>query len=1217
MTTFIFTQAINSINTAKNRAINSINTTALGQLYYGNGTKTKKDKITGKLSELSIQVSSYNKIIPMVYGTNRLAGNIIWVGDVKETYNTNTTTVKIGKGQKIKQTSIEYFYHLSFAIAICKGEIEKIENVWADTNLLDLTQYKYRFYSGTDTQEVDPLIEAIEGIGHVSAYKGLCYVVFENFPISEFNNRIPNFIFEITRTNNKNNDETSLEYCVNGINLMPANGSCILSTEVQYRAEKQFLESAVNEGVGTWTILNQNNNSKVADALCSLNQLTEDFKNCEWFVMHNAFFGDSLNIANCSLKPRVEFNVFTEQTYNYGYPIYTRPDVFAVGSKWNRYNTPILGKDENGNFRFSGGTNSDGSILSFFKELKNRNKKTVFCPEILMDIDSTPSQTLLTGTTDDVNDFFVKENGYNEFILHYAELLKDYVDVFLIGNELTGLTVLQDENGNFPAVDNLINLAEQVKDILGNDVKVSYVAGYKEYHSNNYWYNLDNLWGCDYIDFVGINAFFPLTNAPQTEITKNAIKNGWSSGEGYNYITENNIQNEISSEYAYKNIKYWWENVHINPDGVETNWIPRSKKIWFIEYGFRSIDGATNEPYKRVGELPKYSGGDSNFYAQRNAIEATNEFFKNSEYVENMFVYYWDLRPYPFFPNKTDIWADGVNWEYDYCLNGKTGISNAKVSINQLFNDADLNADLIEDIDVDEFVDGFVINNSMTVMDVIQILQKVYFFDCVENDGKISFISNRSSGLDNDDTVTIYEGELLPMDDNNYIVVNTINNSELPKRIDLIFLDKNNDYDAKSVYAERTGIVSDRREIETLPVVLDESRARNIVETLLYSTWLEKNTFNFIIPMKYVYINPADVVKLQIQNNVYTLKIINLKIEDNTIKVVATIFDNTIYHYQSTITLNNNITLVQDVGKTKFEILEIPAINHNMLESIHLFFLITNELNSWNGATLYFSNNNKKSYKFFNETKVLSTVGVVLNEPEIVKPYYFDIKNVLKVKFNNNINTDLLINVDDYELLNGANIAIYGNEIIQFKYVILNEDGTYSIYGLLRGLFNTETEINKHSIYDRFAIINDNIPTHELDYNSIDLIHDYKVVSVGDNFSNSNDCNYKITGTNLKPFKPCHVHYKIFNNYIHFEWCEKGRGYINWISGRDFVSFERVEKYYLQIFVNGTNIFSTYVYGKEYDYEFDSTQLQFPVILKLCQVNDLYGFGDAIEVNIE
>ena len=29
-----------------------------------------------------------------------------------------------------------------------KGEVEKINNVWADTMLLDLKQYKYRFYSG-------------------------------------------------------------------------------------------------------------------------------------------------------------------------------------------------------------------------------------------------------------------------------------------------------------------------------------------------------------------------------------------------------------------------------------------------------------------------------------------------------------------------------------------------------------------------------------------------------------------------------------------------------------------------------------------------------------------------------------------------------------------------------------------------------------------------------------------------------------------------------------------------------------------------------------------------------------------------------------------------------------------------------------------------------------------------------------------------------------
>ena len=175
---------------------------------------------------------------------------------------------------------------------------------------------------------------------------------------------------------------------------------------------------------------------------------------------------------------------------------------------------------------------------------------------ILLDIENTPSYKTLTGSADEITDFFTKENGYNEFILHYAELLKDYVSAFIIGNELSNLTSIQDKNGNFPAVDNLVDLARQVKEIVGNNVKVGYSAGYKEYHSSNYWYNLDKLWSSEYIDFIGIKAFFPLTNSLQTEITKETIKQGWISGEGYEYIVENGIQIPIEQKYAYKNIEY-------------------------------------------------------------------------------------------------------------------------------------------------------------------------------------------------------------------------------------------------------------------------------------------------------------------------------------------------------------------------------------------------------------------------------------------------------------------------------------------------------------------------------------------------------------------------------------------------------------------------------------------------------------------------------------
>ena len=231
MTTFIFTQTINSVKNTIDNLKQTINSTPIGQYINctQNETTKKDDKLTGKLAELSIQTSSYNKIIPIIYGTNRIAGNIIWLGNIKETYNTNATTIKIGKGQKIKQSSIEYFYNLSFAVAICKGEIEKINNVWADTKLLDLKQYKYRFYSGSSDQLPDSLIEAIEGIGNVPAYRDLCYIVFENFPLSEFNNRIPNFIFEVSRKNIQEMDNNLLEYCIKGINLLPCCGETILN----------------------------------------------------------------------------------------------------------------------------------------------------------------------------------------------------------------------------------------------------------------------------------------------------------------------------------------------------------------------------------------------------------------------------------------------------------------------------------------------------------------------------------------------------------------------------------------------------------------------------------------------------------------------------------------------------------------------------------------------------------------------------------------------------------------------------------------------------------------------------------------------------------------------------------------------------------------------------------------------------------------------------
>ena len=57
----------------------------------------------------------------------------------------------------------------------------KINPVLKNESKFDISKYKYRFYTGTEEQEPDSLIQSIEGIGKTPAYRGLGYIVFDYY----------------------------------------------------------------------------------------------------------------------------------------------------------------------------------------------------------------------------------------------------------------------------------------------------------------------------------------------------------------------------------------------------------------------------------------------------------------------------------------------------------------------------------------------------------------------------------------------------------------------------------------------------------------------------------------------------------------------------------------------------------------------------------------------------------------------------------------------------------------------------------------------------------------------------------------------------------------------------------------------------------------------------------------------------------------------------
>jgi hypothetical protein len=137
-----------------------------------------------RLEDLKIQVSSYGNAVKQLWGTMRIAGNIIWAQDIQERRQTV-------QGDKNEPDVTTYSYYGTFAIGICEGPIQGIIKMWANTDLIanwsdnnteivQIEGLQYRLYLGSETQPADYTIEEYEGEGEVPGHRGMAYIVFND-----------------------------------------------------------------------------------------------------------------------------------------------------------------------------------------------------------------------------------------------------------------------------------------------------------------------------------------------------------------------------------------------------------------------------------------------------------------------------------------------------------------------------------------------------------------------------------------------------------------------------------------------------------------------------------------------------------------------------------------------------------------------------------------------------------------------------------------------------------------------------------------------------------------------------------------------------------------------------------------------------------------------------------------------------------------------------
>ncbi|WP_341809992.1 glycoside hydrolase TIM-barrel-like domain-containing protein [Wolbachia endosymbiont (group A) of Apotomis capreana] len=1019
-----------------------------------------EQKVThgARLKNLQVQTSTYGRTIPIIYGTARVAGNIIWAQPIKE--EAITTKSKIGRGM-----NVTYNYYATLAIAICKGKVEKLNRIWADTTSLSFDEIDYTFYSGREDQNPDPFMSSIEGEGNVPAYRGISYIVIKNFPLADYNNRVPIFTFEV-RTALKPSGFSIAEN-IRNINIIPGSGEFVYDTKIQKKIAQEKISSNQYIPYGLAQRVNHNNHTKKSDAMLSLDQLKGDLPNVEWVSVVVNWFVNDLNIKDCKIYPAVEFQDDSA----------ILPDDWQVGSS-TRDNAQLISKDASGNPRY-GGTVSDAALIRYIEELHSRGYKVMLYPMPLLDTKNKEWRGKLSGTPGDISDFF--ENQYNKFIEHYASIAKQTkVEGFIIGSELVRLTKIRDEQGNYPAVIELVKLAKRIKLQLGKEVTVTYAADWSEYHSYDGWYNMDELWSSEYIDVIGIDAYFPLTDGPEPPFGYSAedVMGGWSSGVGYDYFYdyskgEPEKVKYNDSRYAWKNIAKWWSKTHINPGGSKTKWQPKMKKIWFTEYGFPSMNGCTNEPNVFVdkgsieSKYPRYSNGEVSFLSQKIAIEGTLKKWQSSEMVEKMFLWAWDARPFPYFPNLCDMWTDCHNWQTGHWIQGKLSQLNISDVLSDLLQKTGLKSDQFDTSNVKGLLSWYVINDQQSVRSIIKMLQSCYFFDVVEQDSKLKFVQ-KGRGV----TTGIPIGEMVFS--NNSKLVN-ISQLDLNNKVNVVYFNRNFGYPIDVKYAELpkqgTAITVE------IPLIMEEGEAQNIAEVLLYSSWQERNIYNFKLPIKYAWLVPSDVITILDSEKKHTVRIIKTKFESMSIQVSGVSYDRSIYKlsFPSTRSLMLKEYPPSHISKTIIEMIDLPHVKGNSAS-----FTLINEEKNWKGATLFISYNDK-DYKPIASTNKQSTYGYVMEST--------DEGLIVVLRFGKLPSTSPIAN---------SNLALVGKEVIKFQNAELIDKNKYKLSNLIRG--QEDTKEYDHATGEKFVLLDDSIISFEVQMGKKFYL---KAVTYGDSLENT------------------------------------------------------------------------------------------------------------------
>lgn len=522
----------------------------------------------------------------------------------------------------------------------------------------------------------------------------------------------------------------------------------------------------------------------------------------------------------------------------------------------------------------------------------------------------------------------------------------------------------------------------------------------------------------------------------------------------------------------------------------------------------------------------------------------------------------------------TSIWADG-GVAFLVVGNNATawtiGVPTVETTLSSIVSDicerSGLQAGQINVTALTDQVWGFVIDRQMSGRQALESISPAWWFDAVESDGVLKFVHRSATPLA---TITL--------DDMGADTAGKVSTAplsftrgseiELPTQIDLHYYAIGAAYQSGVQYGRRlVGIESDNIQSVDTAAVMDDTQAAVAADIVMWDTIAGRVSFKFSTSYKWAQYEPTDILNLQTTNETYPVRFTRKSESAGKIDWEAVACAPVYSQAASGGAITSSQTVTGPLPTTAV-IMDIAPLRDQDGATSNLYVAMYGAT-GWHGGTLYKSSDGGATFVAGISMGSFSTVGSAITAlPNWTGGNIFDEGNSVDVGITSAPTSTPLSSASELTVLNGGNVALLGNEILQFKNATLISTDRYRLSGLLRGRFSTEWAMSGHGIGDRFVLLTGNVGLQVTPTSDIGQPRIYQAVTSNQPLGSGAQQTITEQGRTLICFSPV----LLFGTNdgspgdIRLRWTRRNRITWQWLESVDVPMSEASEAYVVSIF---------------------------------------------------